>query len=375
MKITFLVSGSIQSNFSYRALTLARFLSKLGHEVSIIAPSADKYNNFIPTKADDIDGVKILYPFQFIRRRAEIDFLPYLFGAIRLLLRERPQVIYVYKPTPLSIVGLLGRLLRKTLVIVDFDDLGAEVMRIEGHPPYQRKLVEYSERCAARWADRMVVASTYLYKIYTVQYPRKPMHMMPNGVEPSWFGPTMPSDESKRIVFMGSINRKGILDPLFDVMPEITQRYQDAKLLIIGDVQFLEYFKDRVVKQGLTDYVTFTGWLPIEQARERLYASDIGYCVMPQGKATSAASYMKVPQYMARGVVPLVSDVGDLRLTIENGAAGYFCRADDVALLKDVLLRALEDPKRFEKAQRARKYSEDALNWSHLAEDFERWLS
>jgi UDP:flavonoid glycosyltransferase YjiC (YdhE family) len=36
MKITFLVSGSINSNFTYRVLALADSMSKQGHDVSII---------------------------------------------------------------------------------------------------------------------------------------------------------------------------------------------------------------------------------------------------------------------------------------------------------------------------------------------------
>ena len=161
MKILMLGSGSVKSNFMHRLLALAKALKQRGHNVTIIAPKADKYNNFEPETITGLDGVRILQPFQFATKRLEINLLPYLFDAARLVLREKPDIVYMYKPTPVSLVGLVSKLFRRTRTVLDMDDLGSEVMQIEGHPAHQRKLVEWSERLAARFADQLVVASTF----------------------------------------------------------------------------------------------------------------------------------------------------------------------------------------------------------------------
>ncbi len=374
MKITFLVSGSVRSNFSYRPLALARSLHALGHDVAIIAPSADKYNNFKIETISVIDGVRILQPFQFATKRLEINLLPYLFVAAWLLFREKPDLVYIYKPTPVSIVGLLAKLFRGTETTVDFDDLGSEVMKIEGHPQHQIKLVEWSERVAAKYADRLVVASTYLSDMYRQEFPDKSIQIIPNGVEANWFDATVSSRSPKRIVFMGAINRKNILEPLFDVLPDVVQKHPEVEVLIIGDGIFLTYFKEKVTTLNLLKNVTFLGWLPLEEAKPLLHAGDIGYNYMPNEVTTRAASNMKVPQYMARGVVPLVSDIGDLASTIDHGEAGYIARPDDLQSLKSTLLAALEDTDRMKKSEYARLLVSKNINWDTLGKAFHDWI-
>jgi glycosyltransferase involved in cell wall biosynthesis len=376
MKIIFLVPGSIRGNFIYRALAIARALHKQGHEIVIIAPSADKYNDFRPEKITDIDGIKIVQPFQFATKRPEINFLPYLFSATKSALKEKADLIYIYKPTPINIVGFIINFFRKTPILVDMDDLGSEVMRIEGHPRYQRKLVAWSENFAVKYADNLVVASTYLFEKYRKEFPKKQLHIMPNAVESDWFAPLIPSEEKQRIVFMGSLNRRSILEPLLDILPELVTTYPNSKALIIGGGNYLEYFKQKAESSGVSRYVTFTGWLSLEEARSHLHAGDIGYSYMPDELTIKAANNMKVSQYMARGVVPLVSNVGDLPAMVDFGRAGYICEHDNTPALKAMLISLLlEDKERLQKARHARTFVSEKFSWDCLAMDLDRWLS
>ncbi|MDB5238940.1 MAG: hypothetical protein JWO00_275 [Candidatus Parcubacteria bacterium] len=374
MRITFLASGSIRSNFSYRILALARSLRAHGNSASIIAPSADKYNNFSPEKINEIDGVKILQPFQLKTKRLEINLIPYLFGAFKALLKEKPEVIYIYKPTPISAIGLFGKMVLGAETVVDFDDLGSEVMRIEGHPSYQRKLVEWSERICAHYADRLVVTSSLLFDLYTKKYPKKPIIIIPNGVEKDWLNKPLVVTDAARIVFMGSLNRKTILGPLFEVLPKVIAKYPSLKVLVIGDGTYLSYFKDLAAKDGLTNNVSFTGWLALDAARSQLHSGDIGYNYMPDEITVKAASNMKMPQYMSRGVVPFVSDVGDLSRTIGNGSAGYICPAGDAGSLFNVLVSAIQDPNRSDKVKNAIHLASTVLSWDTLAQNFQAWV-
>jgi glycosyltransferase involved in cell wall biosynthesis len=375
MKITFFVSGTIRSNFSYRPLALARSLHKLGHDVAIIAPKADKYNDFTPEKIDAIDGVRILQPFQFSTRRLEINLFPYLFGAAKALFSERPDLIYVYKPTPISVVGLLGKLFLKTPIVVDFDDLGSEVMKIEGHPLHQRKLVEWSENASAKYADRIVAASDYLFDHFHNKYPEKPIYLMPNGVDAAWFETPLLPRSDKRIVFMGSLNRRSILEPLFDVLPRILKKVPDVKVLIIGDGKCLSYFKEKCTDLDLNKSVTFTGWLDLPAARSHFHEGDIGYSYMPREKTVKAASNMKISQYMSRGVIPLVSDVNDLSTSPEFERVVYVAKANDLDSLEAVLLRALKDRAWKDKSKEARLFVLKNLNWDTLAVGFSHWIT
>ncbi len=375
MKITFLVSGNVRSNFSFRAVALARALSKLGHDVSLIAPKADKYNDFIPENITHIDEVRILQPFQFHTRRVEINLLPYVFGVLWLLVCEKPDLVYVYKPTPISVVGFVAKLLYKTPTLVDFDDLGSEVMKIEGHPWHQHTLVGWSEYMAAKYADKLVVTSTFLQNMYREQFPHKSIYVLPNGVEADWFDQTLSTENPKRIVFMGSVNRKNILEPLFLTLPDILKIHSDVEIVIVGDGQYLHYFKDLAVQLGVSKQITFTGWLTLEKAKSHLRFGDIGYNFMPDSITNKAASNMKVPQYMARGVVPLVTDIGDLPKTVDYGNAGYIVSTTLENSLLQTLLHALDDKERMKKAEYARNFSLKNLQWDVLVKSFNGWLN
>jgi len=375
MKITFFASGNVRSNFSYRILALAKSLHKIGYDVSIVAPSADKYNDFIPEKITIIDGVRILQPFQFNTRRLEINLIPYLFGTLHKLIKEKPDLVYIYKPTPISIVGLFAKYFWRTTVVVDFDDLGSDVMKIEGHPLYQRKLVEWSERLVAYYADRIVVASTYLFDLYHKKFSAKPIHIMSNGVDGEWFKEPLAHQTEKRIVFMGSLNRKNILEPLFDVLPNILKSIPKTQVLIMGDGKYLAYFKQKSSSLNLNEHVAFTGWLELSKARAHLSEGDIGYNYMPNETTVLAASNMKIPQYMSRGVVPLVSDIGDMPAMVDAGRGGYIAKADDLEALETTLLNALNDPGRSAKAEKARNFALEKFNWDTLALGFHRWVN
>lgn len=375
MKILFLTSGSIKSNFTYRALSLAKEFKKMGHDAAIVCPKADKYNGFKPEKIQSEGGVRVLQPRQFSTDRPEINLLPYIFDALKITFKEKPDIIYIYKPTPISIVGLAAKFLRRTPVILDMDDLGREVMKVEGHPLHQQKLVEWCEKAAEKHCDRIVAASSYLFAKYRSDFPDKPVYLMPNGVDEKWLHPVIHSPKNKRIVFMGSLNRRNIVEPLLDIFPEILCKHPETEILLMGDGKYLDYFKEKAELLGISKRIIFTGWLDIQQARENLKAGDIGYGFMPDDATTRAASNMKIPQYMIRGVVPLVSRTGDLPKSVDNGRAGYICKSESLEDIETEMLRALEDKERkTSKAAAARNFAIENFTWKKLAEGFEEWI-
>lgn len=377
MKIVFVVSGSIESNFSYRVLSLAKALHKVGHETVIIAPKADKYNDFQPKIIREIDGVKIVQPFQFDTRRLEINLVPYIVSAIRAVLKEKADLVYIYKPTPISILGLLAKLIHRTPTVLDMDDLGSEVMAIEGHPKYQQVLVRFCERVGSAYADKLVVASTFLENIQKKTHPNKSIYVLPNGVDSDWLSRPLTSSLAPCVVFFGAMNRKSILDPLLTSLASLkpTIKKQGNRVIIMGDGAYLDYFKKRSASLNLSDIITFTGWLTLSEAKANLRSQDIGYCCMPNTRTTRAASNMKVTQYMARGVIPLVSPVGDLSSTVGDGSAGYIATSHQVSAITEALRLALRDGvSRKTKAQSAHRRAREMYSWDILADGFLGWI-
>src|SRR5450756_1759411 len=375
VKVVMLVSGSVYSSLTHRALSFARALAGLGHEVVLVAPMADKYNNFQPVVVENGGNIKIVHPRQFVTSRRMLNLLPYVVSAALCVPRLRPDVVHIYKPTPITIIGLLPKLLWRTPVLLDMDDLGSEVMAIEGCSAAEVALVRWCERRAARWADAIVVASTFLHRTYQAAYPGKSITCIANGVDASSYRHIYESparEEGPDLVVVSTLNRKNIVEPLIRAMPEITRRLRRrVRLRVVGDGNCLSYFKGLAATLELVQQIEFAGWVERPNIAAYLKLGDVGYCYMPNDRTTVACSNMKVFEYLAAGVVPVVSDVGDLPAYVDYGRAGYVCPHDDSAALVDCLTHALADSTRIDRARRGGKLAAESYDWAVLTTELE----
>lgn len=374
MKIIMLASGTINSSLTYRILSFGRELVRRGHQVTILAPRLDKYSNFQPERFTEIDGVRVIRPFQLPTRRVGLSLIPYIVSAACQLVFSRADLVYLYKPTPLTIVGLVPKFLRRTPVVLDMDDLGSEVMRLEGQSAVRIKLVRWCEWAAARFATAIVSVSTYLRETYQKQYPDKRVVWIPNGTDARLLRQgSQPNDTGKtRVVMIGAIERTDIIEPLIEAFAYALARLPQAiELVLIGDGPSKTHFEDLVERLGIAEHVRFTGWLAKRQFSAYAKHGDIGYCVMPDNVTTRACSNMKVFDYMALGVVPLVSDVGDLAGYAACGRVGYCVAADDQQALREGLLAALQDNDRLQRAYAAQQLAEQQYDWSVLTAHLE----
>jgi glycosyltransferase involved in cell wall biosynthesis len=371
MRLLMIGSASYKSSLTYfRLVTLARHLSRTGLDVSLIAPSADKYNNFIPEPNATIPGVELIQPWQPVTRNMIVNLLPYLLTASMAVLRKRRDLIYIYKPTPITIVGLMPKLLFGTPIIVDLDDLGSEVMRLEGQSGILVSLVAWCERLTLRHATAVVVASTYLEKLVRAQYPHKPILLLSNGVELDEYSMPAVSQPRPAMYYFGALNRLSLIEPFLRVLPEVLAAVPDAQVYILGGGTELDATKKLVAQLGIQDHVQFSGWIDKQAIQQYAQFADIALCVQPDIPTVRAASNLKVFQYMALGSVSVVSDVGDLASYVDAGrsdAAGMSVSAgDDAQLTKTLIYLLTHDKVRSHMATSARRRAETTYAWSTL---------
>ena len=126
-----LSSGSYNSMLTIRLCYLARHLAK-AWKITIITPPADKYNDFKPDYTLKLTFARLVQPWQLTTRSVMLNLIPYLYSSLVSILHARADMVLIYKPTPITVLGLMPKLLSPTPVVVDLDDLGAEVIRNEG---------------------------------------------------------------------------------------------------------------------------------------------------------------------------------------------------------------------------------------------------
>ncbi len=373
MKILLLGSASYKSSLThFRLVAIGRQLSKLGWNVTMVVPSADKYNNFTPETHPVVEGVTVVQPWQPASKQMILNLVPYLFTALWAVIKRRSDIVYLYKPTPITIIGLVPKLIFRTPVIVDLDDLGSDVMKLEGQPTIMVNLVAWCERLAIRYASAVVVASSYLEGRVTKYYPRKPVLVLSNGVNPEEY-PLLPKAKPRpALYYFGALNRLSIIQPLINALPEVIAKVPNVQVYILGGGAALEEAKAMADELGLMDHLVFSGWVDMQGFRKYIQFADIATCVQPDIPTVRAASNIKVFQYMALGTVPVVSDVGDLAAYVDAGSAqavGEAVKPDDPRALAATLIRLLADTKhRNTMAINAHKRAESLYSWSHLVE-------
>ncbi|HSX32752.1 MAG TPA: glycosyltransferase family 4 protein [Candidatus Saccharimonadales bacterium] len=364
MKILMLNAGSYKSGLNLRALALIPHLKRAGHDITLICPSADKYNNFTPEKGAQIDNAKLVQPWQPRSRSMLVNLLPYMFTSLVAMFRARPDAIYLFKPTPITIMGLLPRLLFRTTVVIDLDDFGSAVMRRENQPKWLCDIVEWCEDLTIRYCDAAVVVSRYLEQRIKARYPGKRVVVVPNGVAPDLY--PVPKDQTLRhnIYYFGAMQRLNLVDGLLRAMPGVLRAVPDAKLTLVGYGDAIPDGQKLAKKLGVERAVTFTGKTDFLGIIKYTQFGDIGVCYQPDVETVRAASNMKVFQYMAMSTVAVVSDVGDLADYVQHGKLGAVVPPDDVPALEKTLIDLLHDDKRRARIAKAgRKLAETTYSW------------
>lgn len=368
MKILLLGSGSIGSSLSARLVSLGRSLVEGGHEVTLIVPHTDKYSDHRPHRVDTLYGMTVIHPAQLSTGNATVNLLTYVPTAAWRVLRCPADIIQIYKPTPLTIVGLVKGWSRRSRVVVDIDDLSFAVMTREGHHPARARLVRWSETIAARGADAVVTASSYLQSTFHVRYPNKPVVWIPNGVQGIVDQPNPQSDPS--LVFIGSLNAGGGAAQLIEALPHVLTAVAPLapRVTVIGDGTERNLLEDRAAELGLTDAITFTSWVPHERLKDHVPPGSLGVCCPPDTAAARAASNQKVFDYLSLGAVPVVTRVGDLPFYVDYGRSGYIVDDDLAATLSRAVI---DTAGRIERVEAGRLYLEARFLWSTLARNFE----
>ncbi len=123
----------------------------------------------------------------------------------------------------------------------------------------------------------------------------------------------------KVLIFLGRINETKGINYLLDAMKELEKERKDIKLKIIGFGE-IDKFKEYSKQLGLNN-VEFTG--PVFGEKKLLYLSAADALILPSLKEGAPVVVMEA---LARNLPVVVTDVGGVKMMIENGREGIIIR-------------------------------------------------
>ncbi len=224
-------------------------------------------------------------------------------------------------------------------------------------------------RIAMRHADHCFVQSEQmkldLHEAYGLALDR--MTPVPMGIAERVreFRPPQPAPstghigDTQTVLYLGTLFRGRRLETMIDAFVAVGRVRPAARFLIIGeglDATDRARLETRVADSGLADRFEFTGFIPIEQAWQRLAQADV--CVSPffTNRILRVASPTKLVEYLAFGKPTVANDHPEhSRVLAESG--GGVCVPWSVAGFTQGILQCLDDP------VAARRMGEHGRDW------------
>jgi glycosyltransferase involved in cell wall biosynthesis len=226
-----------------------------------------------------------------------------------------------------------------------------------------------------------IVAVTENLKCYVNTRYAVPLHkvsVFPNGVNTRLFAPLeqessrqkLGLDLDKRYVgFVGNLASWQGVDSLLTAFGLLDADCHDYHLLVVGDGMEKKRLQEMTVRLGLTNRVTFVGYVPYSDIASYINACDI--CVGPfnaqERNVLTGLSPLKIFEYLACGKPVLSSRIQDMQF-IEDEGVGYLFRPSDERDMAEQMKALMNLPTSEHNAMglRARALAVEKYSWDAI---------
>ena len=233
--------------------------------------------------------------------------LAYEVSRIQLLLswwvRGRRVDVWLSRHSLFGVGLVLARLVARTVVL-------------EVNGPVREELVSnFGSKWLARFADllfRLQVRSAHLTVAVTpglaeyvvARYSAARCAVLPNGADPTSGSPTPLGERDLDLLFVGAITPWYELDVVLDALHRLRSEGTEIQILVLGDGQGLAHLQDKVRSLGISDLVTFAGWVESERVNEEMRRARVGLLPLrPKSIGVRAVgSPLKLYEYLAAGL-------------------------------------------------------------------------
>lgn len=260
--------------------------------------------------------------------------------------RSRPDVVQLGE-FRFWIDGFLAAYLAKrrwALVVVDLahSPIPLEEQRDTGSMYRGGPLLSRGLHAGYRAMDAVIVLGPSSRQDLMTAWPHtRRVEVIPHGDETALVRgePPWPSQCEPLAVFFGSLSTYKGLDVLLDAHAIVLETLPAARLLIAGplipDLDDVELRRRSAALPGVTLQV---GYVPIKEVGPLVGSARV---VVAPYRRSNASGVVRLAQTLGRPVV--VTDVGDLAESVDDGETGLIVAAEDPASLAQAMIRLLED--------------------------------
>ncbi len=361
-----------------RALSLARPLAGLGHDLTVIASRGSVGLRFAE---DIVDGVRLLQPPDLLPHRIRNGGLSPVDLAARMahVVRRRYDVVHAFEQRPCSTVpALVARPLRRAVYVADWADLwGPAGMAAEWPAPQRASLGAFDglwQGFTRRRADAVTVISTDLReRAIALGVPRDRIRLIPIGANDDVFGPDDSAGARRRLgipddaLVLVHTGFAPFDDPLLaDVFADLVRREPRIRLVTTG--RRVPALAAAAAATGAADRLLQLGVVPYAELGEVMACGDAMLVPYTRRPLNTARFPNRVGDYLAAGRPVVTNPTGDLGHLVAEEGIGVVA-PEDPRGFADAVLELLAAPaRRREMGTRARALAETTYAWrTHAA--------
>jgi phosphatidylinositol alpha-mannosyltransferase len=337
---------------------LERYLTRMGHEVKIIAPASKAVTNcgdrFIPIgRPRAVPGSGSI---------ARISLSLRLASRIKEVLeREKFDVVHLHEPFMIMLCSAVLRF-SKSVNIGTFHASDATPGYNLGWPIGRMILNRRARKLHGR------IAVSLPAKEYAEGYVPGPYAIIPNGIDLEHFQPNVAPiqeycDGKLNILFVGRLERRKGVNYLIKAYGKIKADYPDSRLIVVGPGTRPRRKHEKSIKKNHLKDVVLIG--PVSYTDLVRYYRTADICCAP---ATGQESFgIVLLEAMALGKPVVASNISGYASVMTDGKEGILVPPRDVDQLAQALSRLMADEKlRWEMGARGKLTAAD-YSWEHVA--------
>ena len=366
--------------FDRRVWTEAKTLRDAGWRVTVISPKGEAATRW----HERLEGIEVFrYPLPttaagFVNHLAEyaVAIPASLILSVLAMRGRRFDVVHACNPPDFFFpIGWLFKRLGSAFVF-DQHDLSPEVYVAQGGRPggLVHRFLLSCERRTYRTAD-IVIATNETYRrfalerggvdpdrVFVVRSSPDPARI--HRVEPD---PALRDGRPHLVAYLGTMGQQDGVDLFVDAARHVAiARPGQVRFVAMGGGPMLDDLRQQVLREGLSDDVTFTGRVPDEYVRRVLSTTDVAISPDPANDFNEYCTMNKTLEYMAVGVPVVSFDLEETRVSAADAAV--YATPNRPAGLAELVMELLDDPERRARmGEIGRQRVAGPLSWANSA--------
>lgn len=240
----------------------------------------------------------------------------------RLARGPRPDAVVAYDGNPRELGPALVARARGIPLIVESGDVGYALIAATGGHSARVAYREAVERASWRLADTLVVVSEGFLPVLEELGVRRPIEVVPEGVDTRRFRPLDPAPWRARLGLRDDELAAGVVGSIewsaagtaygWELVDALPQTPPSVRAVIVGGGSGVEPLRERARSLGVEDRLLLTGPVAHEEVPGVLAALDVVTCTQTPDLVGRGRTTQKLPEYLACGKYVLATDVGVL---------------------------------------------------------------